>query len=141
MEGDFAEPLIDQWEALGRPMNVGGGITSRAPSQHSRGINSVLGGVEADEVPQPRRRSAYGPSSAGSYGFLVKALAEGLDIAHTKGWLTDEEAKREFRSHVHVIQEDEVRTQRIAELEAEVQHMEEALTEARAKVAATKGSA
>lgn len=103
-------------------------------------IKRVHAGIHEDEVDQPRRRSVYGPATPGSYGHLIYTLAQGLDLSVTKGWLSEDEAKREFRSHVQVVQEDEVKQERIKELEAHVAEMEQQLLEARARIEATKSS-
>src|SRR5262252_8451024 len=48
-------------------------------------------------------------NSIGSYGFALNNLAEGLSTAFRVGWITEDEAKDEFRSHVTTIQEKEAR--------------------------------
>jgi len=98
----------------------------------------IHSGVHEDEVESPRRRSVYGPATPGSYGHLIYTLAQGIDLAVTKGWLTEDEGKREFRSHVQVVQEDEVKAERIKALEAELEEREQELLEARARIEATK---
>lgn len=109
---------------------------------HLRSASSKIGGpvVEGDVARHPRRQSVYGPGTAGSYGFLLKSIAEGLEIALTRNWLTEDEAKREYRSHVQVVQEDEVHADQVAELEAHVAQLEEDLFRAKAKVEGRKGS-
>lgn len=43
-------------------------------------------------------------STPGSYGHMLMSMAEGLKVAVESGWMDNEEAKAEFRSHVLLLQ-------------------------------------
>lgn len=64
-------------------------------------------------------------STLGSYGYAIKCLAEGLLHASTAGWVTDDEAKREFRQHVGTIQVEKNRKRQAAALREEADELEE----------------
>ena len=68
-------------------------------------------------------------STLGSYGYAVKSLAEGLVLAKEAGWITDTEAKREFRSHIRYVQISKDRNQRIRELRDMADELEGAESE------------
>jgi len=63
-------------------------------------------------------------STLGSYGYAIKSLAEGLALAKTEGWVSEAEAKREFRAHVRSIQLNKDRDKRVAELRAMADELE-----------------
>jgi hypothetical protein len=57
-----------------------------------------------------------GNGSIGSYGYAIKCLAEGLQVANENGWVTHDEAKDEFRSHVLTIEKAKAIARRAADL-------------------------
>lgn len=56
-------------------------------------------------------------SSLGSYAYALKCLAEGLPLAVDAGYLSEDEAKREFRSKVHVVESDKQQADYVKRLE------------------------
>ena len=65
-------------------------------------------------------------STLGSYAYALKCLAEGLPLAVDAGYLDADEAKREFRSKVHVVESDKQQADY-------VKRLEDQLAEARAQ--------
>jgi hypothetical protein len=63
-------------------------------------------------------------STIGSYGFALQAISEGLGNAVEQGWVSDDEAKAEFRSHVGTIQRAESRKKQAAALRQEADELE-----------------
>jgi len=63
-------------------------------------------------------------NSIGSYGFALNNLAEGLSTAFRVGWITEDEAKDEFRANVRSIQEKEAREKKAAALRKEADELE-----------------
>jgi hypothetical protein len=61
----------------------------------------------------------------GSYGYAIKCLAEGLMLAQSEGFVTKEEAKREFRLHVGTIQVEKQRKRQAAALREEADELEQ----------------
>lgn len=61
-------------------------------------------------------------TTMGSYGYALKCLSEGLANAVQSGWLSDKEAKEEFRTHVTIVKEQENR-------EAYIKHLEDQITQ------------
>jgi hypothetical protein len=64
-------------------------------------------------------------STIGSYGFALQAISDGLQRAAENGWVTQDEAKAEFRSHVGTIQQAEYRKEQAAALRKEADELEE----------------
>lgn len=62
-------------------------------------------------------------STQGSYGFALKAMAEGLALAVEQGWVTKTEAKREYRSIVRTVQQDKQVSSRLMELQEEMDEL------------------
>lgn len=67
--------------------------------------------------------ASFERSTMGSYGYALKCLAEGLQGAVDSGWLTDEEAKEEFRTHVNVVKEKDNREAYIQHLESQIEEL------------------
>lgn len=64
-------------------------------------------------------------NSIGSYGFALFNLAQGLMISVEKEWISQEEARVEFRKHVGTIQQAEKREKQVAALRKEADELEE----------------
>jgi len=62
-------------------------------------------------------------TTLGSYGYAVKCLAEGLANAVDRGFLTDDEAKEEFRMHVTVVKEKDNREAYIRHLKDQIENL------------------
>lgn len=85
--------------------------------------------AEYDGVPRMPSRPPLASPTLGSYGYAVKCLAEGLDLAVEAGFISEREGRREFRSQVATIQESKDRDRRRAELMEELDALDEAETE------------
>jgi hypothetical protein len=63
-------------------------------------------------------------ATLGSYGFAMFNLAQALEIGEQKGWITEDEAKAEFRANVRTVREKEDNARRAAELRAEADELD-----------------
>lgn len=66
-------------------------------------------------------------STLGSYGYALKCFAEGLSLATDREYITAEEAKAEFRSHVRTVIDAEQQKQYVANLEKQLREAQDAL--------------
>ena len=68
-------------------------------------------------------------NTIGSYGFALNNLAEGLHRAYASGWITEKEAKREFRYYVKTIELNKQKVDFVAELREQADEIEASMEE------------
>jgi hypothetical protein len=65
-----------------------------------------------------------GQATPGSYGHMIMTLAQGLEIAQAKGWISEDEATTEFRSRCKTIVEAKEREKEIDALRDRIEELE-----------------